>query len=109
VVDNSITYKEKKLFLLKNKLALWDVIESCERDGSSDNKIKNEVINNFEALFNTHDFKKVIFNGKKAAKLFKQKYKGLLTRAEFITLNSSSNQNPNNTFRVLAEWNKYLK
>ena len=36
---------EKRKFLLDNKIALWDVIKSCEIKGSSDNSIKNVNIN----------------------------------------------------------------
>jgi deferrochelatase/peroxidase EfeB len=40
---------EEKLNLIKNnKLALWDVLLSCEREGSSDAKIVNPVPNNFD-------------------------------------------------------------
>ena len=35
------TIEEKKTFLLRNHLALWDVIESCEIKGSSDASITN--------------------------------------------------------------------
>ena len=34
---------EKKEFLLRNHIALWDVIESCEITGSSDSSIRNAV------------------------------------------------------------------
>ena len=35
---------EKKTFLLKNNIALWDVIASCDIEGSSDSSIKNVKI-----------------------------------------------------------------
>lgn len=34
------TIQEKKEFLLNNKVAVWDVIHSCEITGSSDSSIK---------------------------------------------------------------------
>ena len=37
--------EEKKAFLHKNHIALWDVIASCEIKGSSDSSIKNVVAN----------------------------------------------------------------
>ena len=36
-----LTIAEKKMLLLDNKIAVWDVIESCEITGSSDSSIKN--------------------------------------------------------------------
>ena len=35
----------KKDFILNHNLALWDVIESCDIDGSSDSSIKNIKVN----------------------------------------------------------------
>ena len=37
------TIPEKKEMLLKNNIAIWDVIQSCEIAGSSDSSIKNVV------------------------------------------------------------------
>ena len=34
------TIEEKKLFLLTNQIAVWDVIASCDIKGSSDSSIK---------------------------------------------------------------------
>ena len=35
------SYEMKKRFILQEGFALWDVIDSCEREGSLDSKIKN--------------------------------------------------------------------
>ena len=40
-------YVDRKLFLLKNSIALWDVIDNCYREGSLDSDIKNERVNDF--------------------------------------------------------------
>lgn len=42
------TIIEKKQFLLEHKIAVWDVIASCEITGSSDSSIKNITINDFK-------------------------------------------------------------
>ena len=39
------TIPEKKAFLIKNGIAVWDVIASCDIDGSADNTIKNVTPN----------------------------------------------------------------
>ena len=43
VFDTAVpqTVEEKKIFLKKNRIALWDVIAACEITGSSDRSIAN--------------------------------------------------------------------
>jgi len=61
---------ETRINLLKlNKIALWDVIESCERKGSLDTDIKDEVDNNIPQLIESHPNIRMIFcNGQKSYK-----------------------------------------
>lgn len=63
---------DKKQFLLNNKIALWDVIESCEIEGSSDSSIKNVVINPISQLINKTKITRVFTNGKMADKLYNE-------------------------------------
>ena len=44
------TSEEKKEFLKRNRIALWDVIESCDIEGSSDASVKNVTVNNIKGL-----------------------------------------------------------
>ena len=44
------TIEEKKALLLHNHIAVWDVIKSCEIEGSSDSSIKNVVANDLFAI-----------------------------------------------------------
>ena|SRR6218665_2249482 len=64
------TNYDTRLGLLKNnKVALWDVIESCERKGSLDTEIKDEIDNNIPELIQNHPNIKTIFcNGQKSYK-----------------------------------------
>lgn len=61
---------ETRISLIKeNNIALWDVIESCERKGSSDTEIKAEIDNNISELIENHPKIKMIFcNGQKSYK-----------------------------------------
>lgn len=64
-------YEKKKDFLLQHSIALWDVLEACEREGSSDSKIKNPVPNDFAGLYLRYpNIKSVCFNGGTAGKLY---------------------------------------
>ncbi|UQB69663.1 DNA-deoxyinosine glycosylase [Epilithonimonas zeae] len=65
----SLNYQQRIDLLKENKIALWDVIESCERKGSLDTEIKNEIDNNILQLIENHPNIKIIFcNGQKSYK-----------------------------------------
>jgi len=68
--DNTeLEYEQKKTLLLHNKIALWDVLNSCQRKGSLDSSINNEstVANDFNTFLNDHPLiKAVYFNGTRA-------------------------------------------
>ena len=53
--------QDKTNFLLEKHIALWDVIESCEIEGSSDSSVKNVFVNDIGALLEKtnvkYDFK----------------------------------------------------
>lgn len=44
---------EKKALLLKHKVALWDVIASCDVTGSADASIKNVVPNDLSVILSS--------------------------------------------------------
>lgn len=65
----TLNYAQKIDFLTDNKIALWDVIETCERKGSLDTEIRNEESNDIPALLNEFPNIKAVFcNGQKAHK-----------------------------------------
>ena len=62
-------YSVQIKILKKNKIAVWDVIDSCERVGSLDTKIKNEESNDILQLLKKYPNIKTIFcNGGKSYK-----------------------------------------
>lgn len=64
------TIEEKKTMLLSNHIAVWDVIESCEIEGSSDASIRNVVPNDLSRILETADIRKIYTNGGKAYELY---------------------------------------
>ena len=75
--DFTTDYSQKLKFLAKNHIAVWDVIDSCERDGSLDTKIKNEVHNDVEQILMDYPNIKAIFcNGQKSFKNVLKKLSG---------------------------------
>ena len=57
---------EKRELILKNHLALWDVIAECEIEGSSDASIKNAKANDLSVILKNAPIQKIIVNGKTA-------------------------------------------
>ena len=66
------TIEEKRYFILKHHIALWDVIESCEIEGASDSSISNVRINDIQSLLEKTKIKAIITTGKKADALYKK-------------------------------------
>jgi hypoxanthine-DNA glycosylase len=64
---------EKKEMLIKNHIALWDVIESCDITGSSDASINEVVPNDLSKILETANIQAIYCNGTKAYELY-QKY-----------------------------------
>ena len=87
-----ITIEEKKAFLLGNHIAVWDVIKSCDIEGSSDSSIKNVVANDIGVILAEANIKQIYVNGKKAQQLY-QKYIYPRLNREAICLPSTSPAN----------------
>jgi hypoxanthine-DNA glycosylase len=82
---------EKIDFLLKNKIAIWDIAQECEIKGSSDNTIKQIKVADLSIILKNSDIKKIICNGKKAYEIFLKYYSHL--NIENICLPSTSPAN----------------
>lgn len=68
-------YETRVKALLRNRIALWDVIEQCQREGSLDSSIEEStlVANDFSAFLNQYkDIEKIVLNGKTVQALFKR-------------------------------------
>ncbi|WP_201353533.1 DNA-deoxyinosine glycosylase [Hydrogenimonas urashimensis] len=79
------TREEKRALLERHKIALWDVVQSCERTNSADTNLQNCRCNDIEKLLKTHPkIEAVFFTGKKAQQLFKHCFPGLQIRQELL-------------------------
>lgn len=96
------TIAEKTEFLLKHKVAVWDVIASCEIEGSSDSSIRNVVTNDLGNLLDTAEIKQIYVNGKKAEQLYR-KYIEPKTGRTAICLPSTSPANAAWSVKRLVE------
>jgi len=70
--DIPSTIAEKEAMLLKNNIALWNVIASCDIDGSDDSSIRNVAPNDLRIIFETAEIKQIFTNGGTADKLYRK-------------------------------------
>lgn len=102
------TIDEKKNMLLNNKIALFDVIKSCDITGSSDTSIKNVEPWDLSIILDSCNIKKVYANGNKAYELY-MKYCYNNLKRSIIKLPSTSPANASFNFeRLLSEWSQIL-
>ncbi|HJA94513.1 MAG TPA: DNA-deoxyinosine glycosylase [Candidatus Eisenbergiella merdipullorum] len=86
------TIAEKKKMLLKNGIAVWDVVASCEITGSSDSSIRNVKANDIAGLLQKTHIRAVYANGGTAFRLY-EKYCLQDTGLEAVRLPSTSPAN----------------
>lgn len=104
-----ISIEEKKKMLLKHKVALWDVVESCDIVGSSDSSIRNVVPADLERIFSGCDIRQVFANGNTAKKLYERYHKEKYGRA-ILGLPSTSPANAAYNIERLCEyWREILE
>ncbi len=65
-----VSVQEKKALLQDCKIAVWDVIASCEIAGSSDSSIKKVVPNDISVILEGAQIEKIFVNGKTAEKYY---------------------------------------
>ena len=86
-----VDYQARCEFLLQRHIALWDVLQSADREGALDNNIRNAVANNFPDFFAHYpQLKRIIFNGRTAEKYFRQNYADIFRQMDHACVLSSS-------------------
>lgn len=94
------TVEEKKAFLLERHIAVWDVIKTCEIEGSGDSTIKNAVPNDLAFLLRAAPLERIFANGATAYRLYKKYYPD---GPEIIKLPSTSPANAAYSIERLKE------
>lgn len=101
--------EEKKALLLKHGIAIWDVIHSCDIEGSSDSSIKNVVPNDIASLLKKAPIRHIYANGGKAYELY-LKYCAESCSVPISKLPSTSPANAASSFEKLCStWDIILK
>ncbi len=66
------TAEERTGFLLENRIALWDVLKSCEIKGADDGSIRNPEPNDLSSILSAADIRAVFTTGSKAYSLYRR-------------------------------------
>ncbi len=99
-----VTIEEKKALLLRNGIAIWDVIASCDIVGSSDSSIRNVVPARLSDVLDHSPVETIFANGGTAKKLY-EKYQQKQCRRPIIGLPSTSPANAAFSLeRLLESW-----
>ncbi len=98
------TIEEKKQMILDNHLAVWDVIQSCEIEGSADSSIKNVIANDLTKILKEAPIKSIITNGNTSHQLY-MKYIYPNTEMKAVKLPSTSPANAGyNMDKLIEAW-----
>lgn len=103
------TIEEKKAMLLARRIALWDVIQSCDIKGSSDSSIKNVQPTDIGMILEKTNITRIYANGNKAGQLYKR-YQFPVTGRKATVLPSTSPANAAWSLERLCEaWRVILE
>ncbi len=90
--DIPASIEDKKIFLNKHHIALWDVIKSCTIIGSSDSSIRNVTANDISSIIKKSKITKIYTTGKKAYHLYnKYLFKEIGIEAVYLPSTSPAN------------------
>ena len=70
--DREAAICERRDFLLRHHIALWDVLASCQISGAADSSIKNARPNDFDEILGHSKIKRVFCTGKTAWSLWEK-------------------------------------
>ena len=77
--------QQKKDFLQKHKIALWDMIKSCQRENSLDSNLKNIEVHDIEKLLQKYpNIEKIFFTSKTAQKLYLKNFSHLNIKYQYL-------------------------
>lgn len=100
-----VSVADKRAFVLRNRVALWDVVLSCEIEGSADSSIRNECVADLPDLLQKSNIRAILCNGTLSYRLLEEHFPQLVPLTQ--KLPSTSPANPRFSretwFRALKE------
>jgi double-stranded uracil-DNA glycosylase len=61
---------DKRDFLIRHHIALWDVLKSCQIEGSQDSTIRRAVPNDLSKLLRNAPIRRIFANGQTAGRIY---------------------------------------
>ena len=106
ILDESTpqTTEEKKALLLRNGIAVWDVIASCDIDGSSDSSIKGATANDISVILKSANIRAIFVNGKTAEKHYKKHVEPIVKRTAICLPSTSPANAAASLDKLISSW-----
>ncbi|MBQ1821666.1 MAG: DNA-deoxyinosine glycosylase [Clostridia bacterium] len=103
------TISEKRAFLEKHRVALWDSIARCTIEGSADSSIRDVVPNDLSVILNAAPIAEIFCNGKSSYDCYARYIFPSLSR-EAVQLPSTSPANAAWSLeRLISAWSRVLE
>ena len=103
------TIEERRAFLLRNHIAVWDVLASCRITGSSDSSIRDAVPNDIRPILSGSHIRLICCNGRKSHDIYR-KYMEPQTGLPAVCLPSTSPANAAWSLeRLIQAWGAELR
>jgi len=110
IIENIFNEKiaDKKEFLLRNNIAMWDPIKSCDIKASSDVSIKSIIVNDINSIVKKSNIKHIFCAGSKSYEIY-NKYLYHRVKIKAIKLPSTSSANAKYSLDDLIKEYKIIK
>ena len=109
--SRALPYAERVAVLNQRRIAVWDVLRSADRAGSTDSGIVkgSEIANDFARFFRNHSaIRRIYFNGQPAEEYFQRLVAPILVVTREIPHRILASTSPANTHMTkqakIAEW-----
>ncbi|MBQ1926441.1 MAG: DNA-deoxyinosine glycosylase [Proteobacteria bacterium] len=102
------TVPEQKSLILRHHLALWDVIASCEIEGSSDSSIRSVIPNDLGRILEHAPIERIYLNGKTAEKYYRKYAQPVVLRAAEVLPSTSPANAAWSLARLCEAWRVIL-
>ena len=102
------TVPQRRDFLIRHRIAAWDVIHSCEITGSSDASIRDVSVNDLRPILETAPIETIFVNGKTAEELYKRYTEPVINRPSVCLPSTSPANAAWSLDRLIEAWRLIL-